>query len=295
MTVAAWILAARPKTLTAAAAPVLVGSAVAARSARLEFGPLAAVLLGALLLQIASNFANDVFDFEKGADTEARLGPVRAVQAGLLSPRAMKRGLLVALGLALAVGIYLTTVAGPLIVLIGIASMLCAVAYTGGPYPLGYHGLGDLFVFLFFGPVAVCGTTFVHLGHVPELALLYSVPMGLLATNILIVNNLRDYATDRQAGKRTLVVRFGPRFGRLHYLTDLLLAYLLVSWPALAGHAGGASLLPLLSAIPALAVARSVLRAEGSAYNLGLGRTAQILFLFGAMVSLGLWLDGHGS
>jgi len=294
MTASAWILAARPKTLTAAAAPVLLGSAVASQFARLEPGPCLAVLLGALLLQIASNFANDVFDFEKGADTADRIGPIRAVQAGLLTPAAMKKGLCVVLGLALLVGVYLTAIAGPTIVVIGLASMLCAVAYTGGPYPLGYHGLGDLFVFLFFGPVAVCGTVFVHLGHVPSLAVLHSIPLGLLSTNILVVNNLRDHVTDRQAGKRTLVVRFGPRFGRLHYLSALLVAYALVSWPALSGGAGAGSLLPLATTPFAAGALRGVWRSEGAALSPLLARSAQLVFLFSVATSLGLWLGGRG-
>jgi len=293
MTLAAWVLAARPKTLTAAAAPVLVGSAVAARYQPLAPGPAAAVLLGALLLQIASNFANDVFDFEKGADTETRLGPVRAVQAGLLSPAQMKAGLGVVLALALGIGAYLTAVAGPVIVAIGLCSMLAAVAYTGGPYPLGYHGLGDLFVFVFFGPVAVCGTTFVHLGSVPSLAVLYSLPLGLLSTNILIVNNLRDHGSDRLAGKRTTVVRFGPTFARASYVLSVLLSFALVAWSSAVGHVGPWPLLTLLALPPAGLVARSVLRREGAALNETLARTAQILFLFGASLALGLWLDGR--
>jgi len=288
----AWILAARPKTLTAAVAPVLLGTALASRSAVLALGPAVAVFVGAVLLQIASNFANDVYDFEKGADTEQRLGPTRAVQAGLLTALQMKRGLYLVLALALAVGSYLVAVGGPVIVAIGLASMLCAVAYTGGPYPLGYHGLGDLFVFSFFGPVAVCGTVFLHLGHVPPLAALYSVPLGLLATNILVVNNLRDHVTDRQAGKRTLVVRFGPGFGRAHYVSFALAAYALSLWPFVSRTAGVWTLLPLATAPPAWLVTRTVLRSEGAALNAGLAASAKVVFLFGAAAALGLWLDG---
>jgi 1,4-dihydroxy-2-naphthoate octaprenyltransferase len=293
MKASAWILAARPKTLTAAAAPVLLGTAVASRFAPLELGPCVAVLLGALLLQIGSNFANDVFDFEKGADNEQRLGPVRAVQAGLLTPSAMKQGLWVVMALAFAIGVYLTWVAGPVVVAIGLASMLCAIAYTGGPYPLGYHGLGDVFVFLFFGPVAVCGTVFVHLAEVPRIAVFYSVPLGLLCTNILIVNNLRDQLSDTQAGKRTLVVRFGARFGRWHYVLGSLSAYALVAWPGLSGWSGPWSLLPLMTALPAGLIARGVWQARGAALNPLLGRSAQLVFLFGAGAALGLWLDGR--
>ncbi|HEY3252974.1 MAG TPA: 1,4-dihydroxy-2-naphthoate octaprenyltransferase, partial [Polyangiaceae bacterium] len=161
----AWLLASRPKTLSAAAAPVLVGTACASARGQVQWGPALAALVGALLLQIGANFANDVFDFEKGADTAERLGPTRAVQAGLLSARSMRRGMLLVFGLALVIGLYLTSVAGPVILLIGCASIASAIAYTGGPYPLGYHGLGDLFVFIFFGLVAVCGTALVEIGR----------------------------------------------------------------------------------------------------------------------------------
>lgn len=290
----AWLLAARPKTLTAALAPVLVGTAVAARFTELELAPALAVALGAILLQIASNFANDVFDFEKGADTEARLGPVRAVQAGLLTATQMKVGLGVVIVAALGIGAFLTAVAGPAIVLIGLASIICAIAYTGGPYPLGYHGLGDVFVFLFFGPVAVCGTTFVHLGSVPELAAIASIPLGLLSTNILVVNNLRDHLTDRAAGKKTLVVRFGPGFARWHYLLNLLVAYAVGIWPTVRGQVGVWGLLPLATLVPAASVWRGVAREEGAALNARLAGSAKVVFLFGAAAALGLWLDGRG-
>src|SRR5262245_52028020 len=163
-------MAMRPPTLLAAVVPVAVGTAVAHAERSLRVGPALAALAGALLLQIGANFANDVFDFEKGADTSERLGPVRAVQAGLLSARSVRRGMFVVFGLALLVGAYLTSVAGPSIVVIGLASIAAAIAYTGGPYPLGYHGLGEVFVLIFFGFVAVLGTAFVQLGRVPELA-----------------------------------------------------------------------------------------------------------------------------
>ena len=168
---ASWLLAARPKTLSAASVPVAVGSACAFSLGGLRPAPALAALAGALLLQIGANFANDVYDYEKGADTAERLGPTRAVQAGLITPAAMKRGMYLVFALALLIGAYLTHVAGWPILAIGIVSIVSAVAYTGGPYPLGYNGLGDLFVFVFFGLVAVCGTVFVQLGRVPALAL----------------------------------------------------------------------------------------------------------------------------
>ena len=170
-----------------------------------------------MLLQVGSNLANDVFDFEKGADTDERLGPVRAAQAGLLEPRQLRTGMLVVFALALAIGVYLTAVAGPVVIAIGLASIASGVAYTGGPYPLGYHGLGDVFVMAFFGFVAVCGTAFVQAGHVPARAWFASGPVGAIATAVLVVNNVRDRETDVKAGKRTLPVRFGRRAGIVEY------------------------------------------------------------------------------
>ncbi|MCC6216281.1 MAG: 1,4-dihydroxy-2-naphthoate polyprenyltransferase [Polyangiaceae bacterium] len=289
----AWLLACRPATLPAAVAPVVVGASAAHAHGALRPGPTAAALAGAMLLQIASNLANDVFDAEKGADTAERLGPVRAVQAGLLEARAVKRGLLVVLALALAVGSYLTWAAGPAIVVIGLCSMAAAVAYTGGPYPLGYHGLGDAFVFVFFGPVAVCGTAWVSLGFVPALAVWTSVPIGALATAILVVNNLRDRETDARAGKRTLAVRLGRRGALGEHAALLAVAFLVPLALALGGLAGWATLAPWLSLPLAVRLARDVRAREGRALNASLVATARLLALFGALLGVGLWLGGH--
>lgn len=221
----AWLLACRPATLSASSVPVLVGSACAYIAGSFRLGPALAALVGAGLLQIGSNFANDVFDFEKGADTAERLGPTRAVQAGLISPRAMKRGMLGVFGLALLAGAYLTSVAGPVVIVIGVSSIVAAVAYTGGPYPLGYNGLGDVFVMLFFGFVAVLGTLYVQHGQLTPLGWLTSIPVGSLATAILVVNNVRDFETDARAGKRTLAVRWGKRAGVAEYLLLYAVSY----------------------------------------------------------------------
>src|SRR5262249_51411853 len=195
-----WIAAARLRTLPAAVVPVVVGTACAAASGGMALGPALAALGGALAIQIGTNFANDVFDAERGADGPDRIGPVRAVAAGLITPAAMKRAMIAAFGIATALGVYLIAVAGWPVVAIGVASILSGIAYTGGPWPLGYHGLGDAFVLVFFGFVAVCGTAFVQLDHVPWLAIVAAVPVGALATAILVVNNLRDRATDERAG-----------------------------------------------------------------------------------------------
>jgi 1,4-dihydroxy-2-naphthoate polyprenyltransferase len=292
----AWVLASRPKTLSAAAVPVLVGTACASARGEVKWGPALAALLGALLLQVGANFANDVFDFEKGADTAARLGPTRAVQAGLLSARSMRRGMLLVFGLALVVGLYLTWHSGPVILLIGGASIASAIAYTGGPYPLGYHGLGDVFVFIFFGLVAVCGTALVEIGRVPGLAFACAIPVGALATAILVVNNLRDRVTDLGAGKRTLAVRYGRAFALSQYRALLALSYLTPLALLLLGRTGPEILVTFLSLPLAIKTERAVTASEGRALNPLLAATAKLLAVFGLLFALGLYLPallGH--
>jgi 1,4-dihydroxy-2-naphthoate octaprenyltransferase len=288
----AWLLASRPKTLSAAAVPVLVGTACASARGQVRWGPALAALLGALLLQIGANFANDVFDFEKGADTAQRLGPTRAVQAGLLSARHMRRGMLLVFLLALGLGGYLTQVAGPIVLLIGCASIASAIAYTGGPYPLGYHGLGDVFVFIFFGLVAVCGTAFVEVGRLPGLAVVCALPVGALATAILVVNNLRDRVTDLGAGKRTLAVRFGRDFAIGQYRALITVSYLTPVALALTGVTGPEILLPILSLPLALKTERAVATSEGRALNPLLAATAKLLLVFGVLFAIGLAFRG---
>lgn len=285
-----WWLAARPKTLLAAASPVLVGSACAQAVGGFKPWPALAALAGALLLQVAANFANDVFDFEKGADTHTRIGPTRVVQAGWVSPTAMRRGLLLVLGLTLLIGIYLVSVTGPVLIAIGLSAMLAAVAYTGGPYPLGYHGLGDVFVMLFFGFVAVTGTSLVQVGDVPPLAWLASIPVGCLATGILVVNNVRDAPTDAAAGKRTLAVRFGRRFGILQYRALLLCAYGAPLVMAVSAGLGAWALLSWLTLPLAFGLSRSIERDRGATLNASLAGTARLLFLFSALLGLSILL-----
>jgi 1,4-dihydroxy-2-naphthoate octaprenyltransferase len=219
-----WFLAARPRTLPAAVAPVIAGSALAWHDGR--FAPLAAVicLVFALLIQIGTNFANDYFDFVKGADTAERVGPRRAVAAGLVAPDTMRRVMVLTFAAAFVVGLFLLKFGGWPLLVIGVASIVCGIAYTGGPYPLGYNGLGDVFVFIFFGLVAVCATYFVQAGRVSAEAFVVAVGIGALATNILLVNNYRDVETDQKAGKRTLVVRLGRGFARIQFAASLVLA-----------------------------------------------------------------------
>jgi 1,4-dihydroxy-2-naphthoate polyprenyltransferase len=282
-----WIAAARLRTLPAAVVPVVVGTACAAASGGVALGPALAALAGALAIQIGTNFANDVFDAERGADGPDRIGPLRAVAAGLVSPGAMKRAMIAAFGVATLLGVYLAAVAGWPVVAIGVASVISGIAYTGGPWPLGYHGLGDLFVLVFFGFVAVCGTAFVQLGRVPDLAIAASIPVGALATAILVVNNLRDRATDERAGKRTLAVRLGRGGALIEYTALVAAAYAVPAVLAAGGRLAVA--LPLLSApIAALRVRALIAAADGPAFNHCLAATAQLLLLFGGLFAAGL-------
>ena len=214
-----WWLAIRPKTLPAAASGVVMGSALAWADGSFQFVPALAALCVALLLQIGSNVANDVFDFERGADTSERQGPLRVTQARLLTPVQVKRGMWAIFGLAAMFGLYLVTLRGWVIIAIGLAAIFSAIAYTGGPFPLGYYGLGDVFVFIFFGVVAVTGTYYVQAGSVSAAAWWMSVPIGLIITAILAVNNLRDLENDRKAGKHTLAVLLGARGARIEYVS----------------------------------------------------------------------------
>lgn len=284
----ALLLAARPRTLVAAVVPVAVGSALASRAHAFEGGPAFAALVGALLIQIGTNLANDYFDWKRGADTGARLGPARATQQGWLPPRAV---LLAALGCfagAAVVGGYLVAVAGPVLVVVGLTSIAAGYAYTGGPWPLGYHGLGDVFVFVFFGLVAVGGTFFVQTRTLDVVTLLAAVPVGALGVSLLAVNNTRDEETDRAAGKRTLVVRFGARFGRFEHLAMIVLSAVVPAAMWLSGAASVWVLLPLASLPLAVGPVRAMRTGVGRELNLVLAQTARFQLGFGLLYAAGL-------
>jgi len=286
-----WLLAARPKTLAAAAAPVAAGTGLAAASGRFSLLPAAAALLGALLIQVATNLANDYFDFVKGGDTPSRVGPTRVTQAGLLAAESVRIAMWVVLASAFGVGIYLVSVGGWPIVVIGLASLVCAVAYTGGPFPLAYHGLGDLFVFIFFGLVAVGGTYYVQALSLSEGAVWAGVGLGAFSTAILVVNNLRDRETDQAAGKRTLAVRIGDRATVAQYMGCLSVA----AWVPIWGIAGLGwtrwALLALLGIVVAAPAARKVLVFQDRvALNPALGITARGVGIYGFGLGLGLWI-----
>jgi 1,4-dihydroxy-2-naphthoate octaprenyltransferase len=303
----AWLMAARPQTLPAAAAPVVVGTGLAVGTG-VDHPPAAlAALVGAALIQIGTNFANDYYDAVKGADTEDREGFTRVTQAGLIAPASVRRATYLTFAAAVLVGTSLVYVGGLPILVVGLLSVAAGFAYTGGPYPLGYHGLGDLFVFVFFGVVAVTGTYYVQAaatlaapfplavppGTLPPVAVVASLPVAALSTNILVVNNVRDMETDAETGKRTLAVRLGYRWSRVQYVALLGLAYLVPPALWLAGPASAAASLPLLTLPLAVGVARTVCtRTAGEALNPALERTGKLLaahaLLFGVGLAAGL-------
>jgi 1,4-dihydroxy-2-naphthoate polyprenyltransferase len=286
------MMAARPRTLPAAIAPVLVGTAAAYYAVDdLRWGAFVAALAGSILIQIGTNLANDYSDAKRGADTADRLGPVRVTSSGLIAPRRVLYATWIAFAAALAVGIYLATVAGWEILVVGAVSIAAGVLYTGGPRPYGYAGLGELFVFLFFGLVAVNGSFFVQLEELDWLPFLLSIPIGFLATAILVVNNVRDLETDARAGKRTLAVRLGRERTRGLYMTLVIAAFTLLPLALLLGDGPAWALLGLLAAPLAIAPARAVVgRVDGPALNGALAGTGMLLAAFSVLVSLGLLL-----
>lgn len=286
-----WLLAARPRTLPAAASPVIVGTSIAFFEGAFRPLPALGALAGALLLQIGANFANDVFDYQKGADNANRLGPTRVTLAGMLSPAEVKAGMFIAFALAALIGVYLTLTAGWPVIVIGLAAILAAILYTGGPFPYGYRGLGELFVFLFFGLAAVAGTFYVQAERVSLSAFIGSLPMGLLIVAILVVNNLRDIQTDRTSGKMTLAVRFGAQGARQEYLLVVLTAYLLPLLLVLSKVNSPWLLLPFLTLPMAVELVQFVYQNEGKSLNRALGRTGLLVLYYAVAYSAGAILS----
>jgi 1,4-dihydroxy-2-naphthoate octaprenyltransferase len=287
-----WLVAARPRTLPAAVAPVLVGTALAGTED--VFKPLrfAAALVGSIFIQIGTNLANDYSDARRGADTDDRLGPVRVTAGGLMPPRRVLVGTWVAFGVAVAAGSYLAAVAGWELLVVGVLSIAAGVLYTGGPRPYGYEGLGELFVFVFFGLVAVGGSYFVQTEDLRWEAVALGVPVGLLAAAILVVNNVRDIETDRRAGKRTLAVRLGRERAVTVFRLMLVVAY--ITLPAIAGggNLDAWVLLPFLSAPLALPLARTLAaHRDGPTLNEVLADTGRLLALFSILLAVGLLLS----
>ena len=301
----AWLAAARPQTLPAAAAPIVVGGGLAWADGVFAFGPLLAAFVGAALIQIGTNFANDYYDAIQGADTEAREGFTRVTQSGIIAPERVKQAMYLTFAAAIVVGSYLVYIGGLPILIIGLVSVASGIAYTGGPYPLGYHGLGDLFVFVFFGVIAVMGTYYVQAaaviasplsttippGTITWTAFLASLPVAAISTNILVVNNIRDRKEDATTGKRTLAVRFGYRMSRLEYTGLFALAYLVPVWLWVADSWSPAVLLPLLTLPIAVLVTRTVwMNTSGAALNPALETTGKLLAAYSLLFGVGLAL-----
>jgi len=279
----AWVLASRPRTLPAAVAPVLVGTGLALRDGQFDALNAAAAFFVAILLQIGANLANDLFDHERGTDTPDRLGPARATAQGWITPREMRIGMAVIFGLAALLGLVLFLDKGWPVLAIGLAAILAALAYTGGPFPYGYHALGDVFVFIFFGLAAVAGTYFVQAGEVTLTVWLASIPMGLLIVNILVVNNLRDVSTDQAANKRTLAVIWGPRAMETEYLLCLLGAYLVPLLMAVSGLLSYWILFTWLTLPQGWHLYHLLQKARGAALNIALAYTAQLALVYAAL------------
>ncbi|MCG1003046.1 MULTISPECIES: 1,4-dihydroxy-2-naphthoate polyprenyltransferase [Halobacterium] len=297
----AWLIAARPHTLPVAAAPILVAAGLAVRDGVFAPLPAFAAFVGAALIQIGTNFANDYYDAVQGADTEEREGFTRVTAGGLIEPREVKRAMYLTFAAAVLVGTYLVWIGGVPILVVGLVSVASGIAYTGGPYPLGYHGLGDIFVFVFFGVVAVTGAYYVQAasfvagvpvglpeGTVTLAAFVASLPVAAIATNILVVNNVRDREEDEKTGKRTLAVRFGDAFSRGQFAAMFVLAYAVPVW-FFAKTGEPAVFLPYLSAPLAVSVTKTVFtRTDGDALNPALTRTGQLLALYALLFGVGL-------
>ncbi len=289
-TLEGWLLVTKPRTLTAAVVPVMLGSALAYADGTVDWLSTTIALICSLLIQIATNIINDLYDFRKGADNEKRLGAKKALTAGLLTEKQLVRAIVIVMLTALLLGLILVWRTGWVILAIGLASLFFAWAYTGGKYSLAYLGLGDVFVFLFFGLAAVCGTYYLHHQAFSLSSVVVATGAGVIAMNILGVNNLRDIPTDREVGKRTLAVRFGEGFARQMYYWLMFVSYTVPFVLALMGY-GYAPLLALLSLPFAFKQWRIVAIERGKALNPALGGTAKLLFIYGVLLSAGLILS----
>ncbi len=288
MTMKYWILASRPKTLPAAIMPVIVGSAFAKQMGFFDIIPATICLIFSMLIQIGTNFANDYYDFKKGADTETRIGPQRAVAAGWIQPTAMKNAMIVIFLMAFIVGLALIIYGGWWMLLIGLLSIISGITYTGGPYPLGYNGWGDIFVFVFFGVIAVNCTFFLQAGIFSTPVIISSFAIGALTTNILVVNNYRDVGSDLVAGKKTLAVKFGRKFAYHEYQVLFLIALILPIYLWRLGFSW-LILLPVMLWPYSLKLRKQLKSAKnGADYNDLLAKTAFFLIIYGLLLSTGI-------
>lgn len=283
-----WLIAARLKTLPAAISPVFMGSALSFHEGVFNIMIFLMTLFASILIQIGTNFANDVFDFQKGADRKDRLGPLRMTQSGLISPQKMKYGMWFVFMFATGIGFYLFSIGGFPIIVIGLASMISGVLYTGGPYPLGYHGWGDVFVFVFFGLIAVPGTYYLQSGNISMDSIWMGVSMGMLSNAILVVNNLRDLDADKISGKRTLAVRFGKYFSKIQYSLLILIPFYLPFYFWFKEKNDLSTMLTCFSFPIACNLSFQIFKMTGSDLNILLSKTARLLFIYAILFSMGL-------
>ncbi|MCF8242682.1 MAG: 1,4-dihydroxy-2-naphthoate polyprenyltransferase [Melioribacteraceae bacterium] len=288
--VESWILASRPKTLLAAVVPVLIGTAIAIQDG--AFNPAAAfiALLCSVFIQVGTNFVNDLYDFLSGTDKKDRVGPTRVLATGLISVQEMKIGIVLIFLTTFLMGLYLVYLGGWIILLIGILSIFSGIAYTAGPYPLAYNGLGDIFVFIFFGLVGTVGTHYVQALELSKLAIWASIPVGALITNILVVNNYRDADEDKQAGKNTLAVKFGKSFTRIQYLFFMILSYAILFVVYFTYKQSLTIFLPVLSLPMAVMLIKMIFTLKGRELNKTLELTAKLSAIYGVLFAVGLIL-----
>lgn len=288
--VESWLLASRPKTLPAAVMPVFVGTAIAIQDGAF-FAPAAIVaLICSILIQVGTNFINDLYDFLKGSDKKERLGPTRVLASGFITPNEMKIGIAVVFGSAFLLGLYLVYLSDWLIFIIGILSLIAGYAYTAGPYPLAYNGLGDIFVFIFFGFVGTIGTYYIQTLEITTFVFWASIPVGALITNILVVNNYRDIEEDKVAGKRTLAVMYGGRFSRVQYLVFMIVSYAILLVVYFTFKQSLYVFLPLLTLPIAIKLIKMIFNITGKELNETLALTAKLSALYGLLFAVGILL-----
>lgn len=285
-----WIIASRPKTLLAAFVPVFVGSALAIQQGNFTFIVSFVALLCSILIQVGTNFTNDLYDYRKGADNEKRKGPQRVLLSGLISPQQMKLGIIITFGIAFLLGLYLVYIGGTIILIIGICSILAGLAYTAGPFPLAYNGLGDVFVFIFFGLIGTVGTYYLHLQEITMVTFIAAIPVGALITNILVVNNYRDINEDREAGKNTLAVIAGKRFSRYQFLILLGVSFLIPLILFVYYDFNGWIFLPYVTLPAAAMIVKMLFTLTGENLNKTLELTAKFSALYGLLFSIGIIL-----
>jgi 1,4-dihydroxy-2-naphthoate octaprenyltransferase len=285
-----WFLASRPKTLPAAVMPVFVGTAIAIHDG-VFFAPAAIVaLICSVLIQIGTNFINDLYDYLKGSDKKERVGPVRVLASGLISVNEMKIGIAIVFGSAFLLGLYLVYISDWVIFIIGILSLIAGYAYTAGPYPLAYNGLGDIFVFIFFGFVGTIGTYYIQTLEITPFVFWSSIPVGALITNILVVNNYRDIDEDKVAGKRTLAVMYGGRFARMQYLIFMIISYAILLVVYFTFKQSVLVFLPLLTLPVAIKLIKMIFKTTGKELNETLALTAKLSALYGLLFAVGILL-----